>query len=55
MSGRTTIFKENERIHLAYIINSLTDTPGKIVYTLLNGVVSSLSLYDKSNVVSIHI
>lgn len=49
MSGRTTIFKENERIHLAYIINSLTDSPSKIVYTMLNGVVSSLSLYDETD------
>ena len=46
MSGRTTIFREGDRIHLAYIINSLTDSPARIVYTMLNGIVSSLSLYD---------
>lgn len=45
MSGRTAIFKENERIHLAYIINNSSDTPKRMIYTMLNGVVSSLAMY----------
>jgi hypothetical protein len=43
MSGWTTMFKEGNRVHLTYVINSLSDNPARIFYTFLNGVTSSLS------------
>ena len=49
MSGWTTIFKPGVRVHLTYVINSLNDTPERMFYTFLNGVVSSLSSYTATD------
>ena len=49
MSGWTTMFKADTRIHLTYVINSVNDTPQRIFYTYLDGVVSSLSSYTETD------
>lgn len=49
MSGWTTMFKPDTRIHLTYVINSINDTPPRIFYTFLNGVTSSLSSYTEKD------
>lgn len=49
MSGWTTMFKENTRVHLTYVINNGSDNPARIFYTFLNGVTSSLSRYEETD------
>lgn len=47
--GLIATFKEDERIHITYAINSLSDDPARIVYTYINGVVSGLVRYAESD------
>ena len=47
--GLIATFKEDERIHITYAINSLTDDPARMVYTYINGTISGLVRYASSD------
>lgn len=47
--GLIATFKEDERIHITYAINSLTDDPARMVYTYINGTISGLVRYAASD------
>lgn len=43
LSGRTTVFYPGSRVRLTYVITDVGFTPGQIVYTYLDGVISGLN------------
>ena len=47
--GLIATFKQDERMHITYAINSLSDDPAGMVYTYVNGVVSGLVRYSEGD------
>lgn len=47
--GLIATFKQDERMHITYAINSLNDDPAGMVYTYVNGVVSGLVRYSEGD------
>lgn len=43
--GLIVTFKEDERIHITYAINSLAGNPERMVFTYINGIISGLVQY----------